>query len=629
MQSFAKGLNRLRTRRQSGSVATLGALWLMIAVICLATIDIGNVFWQKRELQKIADLAALAGAQGETPADCQANATRIATLNGMTGVPRVECGNWTPSPGVADTRTYFVNGATPLNASRVTVARTVPYLFLFSVTAANGRQVEAVATAARSRPLAQLRIRSTLLVIDDKKSAILNPIIGGLLGGNLNIQAVGWNGLANAHVSLLDFFKELGGKKGLIDINATVIDYEKILDAPISALDVVNVMLTLFQRPISNGDSASAVNAAITALSAVIAANISNVQITLRQILNVSSGLPEAALQTQLNALNIIQLLAQVSGQKNGVAVKGNALDIPGVAGVKLNLKVIEPPQASVIAPLPTTSASSYANAAVAVKTAQIQALISVDLKVLDGLSGLVNALGGLIGLLTSVSPQLTTLPTRFDVQVEGVGAQAWVENGQCLPTRRMRVHAETSVAKIRFGRFGNSADEAFTNAFSKNPSSYLQPFKIIDIGRQLLLSPREAGYYGGIGLKIDSSEALKDSKIFDLSAPDSLLSLNSNKEAFQKFSMKGLIASLQGLFGNNKIEVIQPPSGNDILAGLLDLVTKLVAEILKTLSTVIAQILAPLLDPVLNQLLGLLGIDLAQAELEGRMDCGTVALVY
>lgn len=628
MQSFAKDLSRVRIRRQSGSVATLGALWLMIAVICLATIDIGNVFWQKRELQKIADLAALAGAQGETPAACQANAARIATLNGMTGAPQVECGNWTPSPGVADTRTYFVNGASPLNASRVTVARTVPYLFLFSVTAANGRQVEAVATAARSRPLAQLRIRSTLLVIDDKQSAILNPIIGGLLGGNLNIQAVGWNGLSNAHVSLLDFFKELGGKKGLIDINATVIDYEKILDAPISALDVVNVMLTLFQRPISNGDSASAVNAAITALNAVIAANISNVQITLRQILNVSSGLPEAALQTQLNALNIIQLLAQVSGQKNGVAVKGNALDIPGVAGVKLNLKVIEPPQASVIAALPTTSASSYANAAVAVKTAQIQALISVDLKVLDGLSGLVNALGGLIGLLTSVSPQLTTLPTRFDVQVEGVGAQAWVENGQCLPTKRMRVHAETSVAKIRFGRFGNSADEAFTNAFSNNPSSYLQPFKIIDIGRQNLLS-REAGYYGGIGLKLDSSEALKDSRIFDLSAPDSLLSLNSNNEAFQKFSMNGLISSLQGLLIKNKIEIIQPPSGNDVLAAVLDLVTKLVAEVLKTVSTVVAQILAPLLDPVLNQLLGLLGIDLAQAELEGRMDCGTVALVY
>jgi uncharacterized membrane protein len=52
-------------------VATLGALWLMIAVICLATIDIGNVFWQKRELQKIADLAALAGASGGLPGACQ------------------------------------------------------------------------------------------------------------------------------------------------------------------------------------------------------------------------------------------------------------------------------------------------------------------------------------------------------------------------------------------------------------------------------------------------------------------------------------------------------------------------------------------------------------------------------
>ena len=95
------------------------------------------------------------------------------------------------------------------------------------------------------------------------------------------------------------------------------------------------------------------------------------------------------------------------------------------------------------------------------------------------------------------------------------------------------------------------------------------------------------------------------------------------------KFSMNGLISSLQGLLIKNKIEIIQPPSGNDVLAAVLDLVTKLVAEVLKTVSTVVAQILAPLLDPVLNQLLGLLGIDLAQAELEGRMDCGTVALVY
>ena len=634
MQSFAKGLSRVRIRRQSGSVATLGALWLMIAVICLATIDIGNVFWQKRELQKIADLAALAGAQGETPAACQANATRIATLNGMTGVPQVECGNWTPSPGGGDSRTYFVNGASPLNASRVTVARTVPYLFLFSVTAGGGRQVEAVATAARSRPLVQLRIRSKLIEIDDKKSAILNPIIGGLLGGSLNIQAVGWNGLAKTHLSLLDFFKEIGVKRGLINVDATVIDYEKILDAPISALDVIDVMLSLFQRTTSSNDDPQAVSAAITALNAIIAANISKFQITLRSLLDEKSGLPESALQAQLNPLNIVQLLAQVSGNKNGLVVKGGVLNLPGIGTVKISLKVVEPPQSSVIAALPSVSSSSFETAAVTVKTAQVQSLISVDLTALDGLGGLTNIIFNLVGALTTVSPRIIEVPARFDVHVEGVGAQAWVENGQCTPEKKMRVHAETSIAKIRFGRLGNSAEEAFANAYSSNPSYYLEPFKIIDIGRQPillggLLGAREAGYYGGVGLKIDTSKSIKKEKIFNLAAPDSLLSFKSENEEFQSFSMSGLIGSLQGLFDEGAIEVIEPPKGNGLIAGLLNLVNNIVGEVLKLISTIVGKILAPLLDPVIDQLLALLGIDLAQAEVEGRMDCGMVDLVY
>ena len=628
MSSFATGLSCARIRRQSGAVAMLGALWLMIAVICLATIDIGNVFWQKRELQKIADLAALAGAQAVTSSECQANAKQIATLNGMTGTPLVECGNWAPVAGATDSNSFFVSGALPMNASRVTASRNVPYFFFFAAGASNSRDVQAVATAARSRPLAQLRVRSKLIQIDDKKSAILNPIIGGLLGGSLNVSAVGWNGLANVQLSLLDFFRELGMKKGLIDINATVIDYEKILDTEISALDVIEVMLSALQRQTNSNNSPQAVNAAITALSAIVSANISKVQLKLRELLDIKSGTSDTALAAQLNALNIVQLLAQVSGQKNGLVVKSNVLDLPGIGAVKISLKVIEPPQSSVIAPLPSVSATSFENAAIAVKTAQIQALISADLKVLDGLSGLVNILGGLVGLLTSVSPQLTEIPARFDLHIEGVGGQAWVESGQCAPTRQMKVHAETSIAKIRFGRMGNTADEALTNAYSKNPSNYLQPFKIIDIGRQVLLF-REAGYYGGVGLKIDTTAALKNGKILNLAAPDTLLPLNSSKEAFQNFSMTGVIASLQGLLNSDALQVIQPPTGSSSLAGLVGLVNNILAEVLKTLSSIVGKILAPLLDPVLDQLLGLLGIDVAQAQVEGRMDCGAVELVY
>lgn len=631
MQSFAKGLSRSRTRRQSGSVATLGALWLMVAVICLATIDIGNVFWQKRELQKIADLAALAGAQAESSSDCQANAKRIA---GMNGAPLVECGNWAPVAGAMDSKSFFVSDAAPMNASRVTASRDVPYLFVFSAGVSRDRRVDAMAIAARSRPLAQLRIRSNLIQIDDKKSTVLNPIIGGLLGGSLNISAVGWNGLANVQLSLLDLFRELGARRGLIDINAPIIDYGKVLDANISALDVIDAMLSVLQRQTISNNDPQALSAAVTALGSIFSANISKVQLKMRELIDIKSGALDAALEAQLNALNIVQLLAQVSGQKSGIVVKGNVLNIPKLAAVKISLKVIEPPQASVIAPLPAVSATSYENSAVAVKTAQIQALISVDLNALDGLSGLINILGSIVGDLTTVSPRLTDLPTRFDLHIEGVGARAWVESGWCSPSKNMKVHAETSIAKIRFGRMGNSADEALANAYGHNPSYYLDPFKIIDIGKQLflvggLLGIRTPGYYGGVGLKIDTSAALKKEKIMNLVAPDDLPLLSSDKEAFQSFSMTGLVASLQELLKENAVQVIQPPKGSDALAGLLGIVNKIVAELLNQLSTVVGKVLAPLLDPVLDQLLGLLGIDVAQAQVEGRMDCGAVELVY
>lgn len=127
MQSFAKGLSCSRTRRQSGSVATLGALWLMVAVICLATIDIGNVFWQKRELQKIADLAALAGASGDlNNGSCAENSKINALNNGYEPNPKATVGRW----GVVKDKYEFLEGSYTYNACKVEVLRSVPYFSL-------------------------------------------------------------------------------------------------------------------------------------------------------------------------------------------------------------------------------------------------------------------------------------------------------------------------------------------------------------------------------------------------------------------------------------------------------------------------------------------------------------------
>ena len=47
---------------QQGAVALVAALWMGVALACLMVLDIGNLFWQQRELQKMADFAAIAGA---------------------------------------------------------------------------------------------------------------------------------------------------------------------------------------------------------------------------------------------------------------------------------------------------------------------------------------------------------------------------------------------------------------------------------------------------------------------------------------------------------------------------------------------------------------------------------------
>ena len=235
MQSFASGLHRARIRRQSGSVAILGALWLMIAVICLATIDIGNVFWQKRELQKIADLAALAGASGSPHSgSCQAAATDSIIKNGgkISEITSAIEGRWGVKTGVTSEQ-YFVVAGTPLNACKVQVTRVVPYLFLFGASSdATGRQVVASATATLSPRIAKLSVRSTLLELDTTKSALLDAVIGGMLGGSIQLGVVGWKGIADANINLLQFLDALK-----IRAKLNVGNYEEVTNAKVSLGD--------------------------------------------------------------------------------------------------------------------------------------------------------------------------------------------------------------------------------------------------------------------------------------------------------------------------------------------------------------------------------------------------------
>ena len=108
--------------RQTGSIVINTAIALSLIVIALIGTELGYLFFMKRELQKTADLAAIAGASAVQPTDCTAaRAAALANvaqnLAGFT--PVATCGRWDPAQG---TERNFAADQTAYNAVHVVIA---------------------------------------------------------------------------------------------------------------------------------------------------------------------------------------------------------------------------------------------------------------------------------------------------------------------------------------------------------------------------------------------------------------------------------------------------------------------------------------------------------------------------
>lgn len=314
---------------QQGVAAVLAAIWLGVALVCLMGLDVGHVFWQKRELQKLVDLAAMAGASGDLPTAC-ATATQAGEIARQNGLKSSD----TLTPLALEWSATGAAATGRLNACRVTVARSVPYFFVLNAQGNTGRTVQATATAVQKSQLARLSVRSTLVTLDSTQSAILSPVVGGLLGGSLTVSALGWNGLLGTEVNLLRFLDALA-----VRANVQAGGYEQVLAANTRVGVVLQAMVDALQQ---QGNTAAA---ALTALQAVVVtAQASAVNLQLAEILSLGTGLGQEALQTQLNAFDLVMALAQLANSKNAAAAQVT-VPVLGVGNIAVKLKAIEPPQ--------------------------------------------------------------------------------------------------------------------------------------------------------------------------------------------------------------------------------------------------------------------------------------------
>ncbi|KVU41597.1 hypothetical protein WK66_22800 [Burkholderia ubonensis] len=354
-------------RGQRGTVSVLATVWVLVALVTLGAIDIGNLFFQRRDLQRIADLSALAAVQSLDPSDTSCGAANTAALNNAranetsntvtTGAPArgqdqvaATCGRWDPQV-YAGQPAYFApaaSGMTQLNATQVTVTRTMRYSFLgvVSMLGAGPGTMSATATA-RASAIDTFSISATLASVDP---VWLNGILSALLGTSVSLTLADYQALAGANIKLLGISTALGAGtvNGLVDLSVTVPTLIGNLSAYVGALQA------------GGGDGPGYVaqlQAASTALGKLAGASVGNTSVVVANapnaLLNISLGNPQSGADAQVNLLDLLTTAAQVAAYNKGHAVSLNTgvtlpLGASGFNVVSLQLQVLNPPSIAV-----------------------------------------------------------------------------------------------------------------------------------------------------------------------------------------------------------------------------------------------------------------------------------------
>ncbi|KXO73364.1 TadG family pilus assembly protein [Brucella anthropi] len=371
-----RGLVSRFLRARGGNLATMAALvaplFLAVAAFC---VDTSSLFLERRQLQSMADFAAVAGAASLS----QANDAVLRQLraNGldpvlMTGAydPSVvngksdnktrvwvEKGNYFRDKGRAVESRFVAGGASP-DAVRVRLAR--PGNLYFGQAFINRPALGATGMAA-TKAEAAFSIGSRLLSLNTTDSA-LNGLLGGLLGTTLNLKLADYNALAATDINLLQFLDELAISP---KVNLTAGTYQSLLDTNVS----VGALASVMAEVITNNPTAKAALSLLGKNTGAL-----KTKLPIGKLLGLGS-IADASLGSSNNyniTANVLQMITAAAMLGGGNQVKlGSEIGLPGLVGLKLDIAVGEPAQ--------QTPFFAVGGAGTLVRTAQIRLLLALE----------------------------------------------------------------------------------------------------------------------------------------------------------------------------------------------------------------------------------------------------------
>jgi len=569
-------------RRVRGAISVLTAAFVaMVGLAILVSVDIGNLFYSQRALQRTADLAATAAAQrldlfNATPSPAQLAVQQNGlTVDGTNVTLAAVPGVWDASTGTAPT--YFtaqaaVDGNT--NAAQVTVTQNVPYFFIVG-----SRQLQATAIA-KNTSIVSFSLGSGLASVNN---GLLNQLLGYLLHTNLNLDAASYQGLATTNIRLGDLAVALGAgsMQELLALSPSLGSFFTTVISVASQSGLAGVSV----------GGAGASNTLSYGSDLNIPINIGDGGASSPGLLQVLAlaGNEQAALNATVNVLDLLTTAAQIANSKSAVNVAPVSLNLLGLGAVTLSLKIIEPPAIAVGPPGQFLSGPNAGQWKTQARTAQVR----LGLKIVVGVPNLL----------------AVTLPIGLTV----ASAQGHAKSTNCTVPRSIST-ATISAQPQPVGLCIAANADTSVNSTMDCASAAPAPAVYLGLGPGIGLVQ--------VGLKANVSQAPNTGWGDETIAATQI---GRNPQTDTSGNSPPRVAT-QNVFGSILNSNLNQLTATATVFGLpLDVTAVALPLLVPTLSVV-----GQTLDTVLTPLLEALGIQLGYADIKLlSLDCDAVELVY
>ncbi len=306
-------------RDERGAILIMATVGVILAIIAAAlAVDLGRIAQERRNDQRVADLAALDAARdmGNTDALAKASADRNRFPWSKPGY------SITTAVGSLDANRVFHAGV-GATAVEVTVKSPIKNTFV------SGSRTITTRAVAKITNVGSFSIGSSLASLDPSKS-VLDQVMGRWIQASGPVNVVSYQGLASTNVSLgvlQQKLAEAGLDVGTVDkLLNTSISYRQLIQAAASALGPGNP-------------------AVVADLNGIAVAANSTMMVKLGDMINVAQGSDEAALATDFNVFRLVTGSAAVANGTNTVSIPSMSVSIPNIGSVAVSLKVIELPK--------------------------------------------------------------------------------------------------------------------------------------------------------------------------------------------------------------------------------------------------------------------------------------------